>query len=60
MTENKTEKKTAMTYEDFLALVERGRKIQERRQKEAIEKFNERQRHKKEAAESGYYDIEWE
>lgn len=47
------------TREDFLALVERGRQIKARRQKEAQEKFAERQRRKKEAAESGYYDLEW-
>lgn len=47
------------TREDFLALVERGRRIKARRQKEAEEWYAERQRRKKAAAESGYYDIEW-
>jgi hypothetical protein len=49
-----------MTREEFLALLDRGRKIKEKRQKEAEAKYAERQRRKKEAAESGYYDIEWE
>ena len=48
------------TREDILALLARGREIKERRQKEAEEWYAERQRRKKEAAESGYYDIEWE
>lgn len=47
------------TREDILALLARGREIKERRQKEAEEWYAERQRRKKEAAESGYYDIEW-
>lgn len=58
MTANETIKK-GWTREDFLALLERGRQIKARRQKEAEEKFAERQRRKKEAAESGYYDLEW-
>jgi hypothetical protein len=40
-------------------LLARGREIKARRQKEADEWYAERQRRKKEAAESGYYDIEW-
>ena len=47
------------TRADFLALLERGRQIKERRMKEAQAKYAERQRRKKEAAESGYYDLEW-
>lgn len=47
------------TREDFLALLERGRQIKERRLNEARTKYAERQRRKKEAAESGYYDLEW-
>ena len=58
MTANETIKK-GWTREDFLALLERGRQIKARRQKEAEEWYAERQRRKKEAAESGYYDIEW-
>lgn len=54
-----TIKEKKWTREDFLALLERGRKIKERRIKEAQEKYAERQRRKKEAAESGYYDLEW-
>lgn len=47
------------TRADFLALLERGRQIKARRQKEAEEWYAERQRRKKEVAESGYYDLEW-
>lgn len=47
------------TREDFLALIERGRQIKERRMKEAQAKYAERQRRKREAVESGYYDLEW-
>lgn len=47
------------TREDFLALIERGRQIKEKRMKEAQAKYAERQRRKKEAVESGYYDLEW-
>ena len=47
------------TRSDFLALLERGRQIKARRQKEAEEWYAERQRRKKEVAESGYYDLEW-
>ncbi|MBE6270987.1 MAG: hypothetical protein E7101_08555 [Prevotella ruminicola] len=51
MTANETIKK-GWTREDFLALLERGRQIKARRQKEAEEWYAERQRRKKEAAES--------
>ncbi len=54
-----TIKEKKWTREDFLALLERGRQIKERRMKEAQAKYAERQRRKKEAAESGYYDLEW-
>lgn len=47
------------TREDFFALLERGRRIKAIRQKEANEKWEERQRQKRIAAESGYYDLEW-
>ena len=47
------------TREDFLALLDHGRQIKARRQKEAQEWYTERQRKKKEAAESGYYELEW-
>ena len=47
------------TREDILSLVERGRQIKARRQREAEEWLAERQRRKKEAAESGYYDLQW-
>ncbi len=47
------------TREDFLALLERGRQIKERRMTAAQAKYAERERRKKEAAESGYYDLEW-
>ena len=46
------------TREDFLALLERGRQIKARRQREAEEWYAERQRRKKEVAESGYYDLQ--
>ena len=58
MTANETVK-PKWTREDFLALLERGRQIKARRLKEAQTKYAERQRHKKEAEESGYYDLEW-
>lgn len=48
-----------MTREEFLALVERGRRIKEKCEKEAKEWYEERQRRKQETAESEYYDIEW-
>ena len=48
MTANETIKK-GWTCEDFLALLERGRQIKARRQKEAEEWYAERQRRKKEA-----------
>lgn len=47
------------TREDFLALLSRGREIKARRQQEANAKWEEQQRQKKIAAESGYYDLEW-
>ena len=55
--ENSTKK--AWTREDFLALLERGRQIKDKRLKEAQAKYAERQRRKKDAADSGYYDLEW-
>ena len=58
MTANETVK-PKWTREDFLALLERGRQIKARRLKEAQTKYAERPRHKKEAEESGYYDLEW-
>jgi hypothetical protein len=58
MTANNTDK-PKWTREDFLALLERGRQIKAKRLKEAQTKYIERQRKKKEAAESGYYDLEW-
>ena len=58
MNTNDSTKKT-WTREDFLALLERGRQIKDKRLKEAQAKYAERQRRKKEAAESGYYDLEW-
>ena len=47
------------THEDFLALLSRGREIKARRQKEVEEWYAERQRRQKEAAKTGFYDIEW-
>ena len=47
------------TREDFFALLNRGREIKDRRQKEVEEWYAERQRHQKEAAKAGFYDIEW-
>lgn len=44
-----TKKGFFMTREEFLALIERGRQIKEKRQKEAEAKYEERQRSKKEA-----------
>lgn len=45
---------------EFLALLERGRQIKARRQKEAEEWLAERRRRQQEAAQSGYYNIEWQ
>ena len=56
MNDKKTKK---ITKEDILALLARGREIKAKRQKEAEEWYAERQRRKKQAEESGYYDIEW-
>lgn len=47
------------TREDFVALINRGREIKARRQKEANELWEKRQQQKKLAAQSGYYDLEW-
>ena len=58
MTTNETVKK-GRTREEILAWLERGRQIKMRRLHEAQTKYAERQRRKKEAVESGYYDLEW-
>ena len=47
-------------HEEFLAMLERGRQIKARRQKEAEEWFAERRRRQQEAAQSGYYNLEWQ
>ena len=47
------------TREDFIALINRGREIKTMRQREAKERWQQRQQMKKIAAESGYYDLEW-
>ena len=47
------------SYEDFAALLARGREIKERRMREARQKWEARQRQKEEAAKSGYYDLDW-
>lgn len=47
------------TRDEVLAWLERGRQIKAKRLQEAQAKYAERQRRKKEAAESGYYDLEW-
>ena len=49
-----------MMHEEFLALLERGRRIKARRQKEAEEWLAERRRRQQEAAQTGYYNIEWQ
>ena len=54
LTENKIR-----TRDEILAWLERGRQIKAKRLKEAQAKYAERQRRKKEAADSGYYDLEW-
>ena len=63
MNENETTTKNPetpeWTREDVLAWLRRGREIKERRKKELQEWYAEQQRRKKEAMESGYYDIEW-
>ena len=51
--------KKLRTRDEILAWLERGRQIKAKRLQEAQTKFAERQRRKKEAAESGYYDLEW-
>lgn len=58
MTDIATVKKVR-TRDEILAWLERGRQIKARRLKEAQAKYVERQRRRKEAAESGYYDLEW-
>jgi len=47
------------TRDDFNALISRGREIKAKRQKEAEEWYAERQRCQQEAAQTGYYNIEW-
>ena len=47
-------------HEEFLALLERGRQIKARRQKEAEEWLMERRRRQKVAAQSGHYNIDWQ
>ena len=47
-------------HEEFLALLERGRQIKARRLKEGEEWLAERRRRQQEAAQSGYYNIEWQ
>lgn len=47
------------TREDVLAWLQNAREIKARRQREAEELFAERQRKKKEAIESGYYNFDW-
>lgn len=47
------------SFEDFAALLARGREIKERRMREARQKWEARQRQKEAAAKSGYYDLEW-
>ena len=51
--------KHSWTREEFLAWLERGRKIKEKREKELREWFSERQQHKDDLMESDYYNIEW-
>ena len=53
------ETKKTRTREDVLKWLERGRKIKAERLKEAQAKYTVRQQRKKDAAESGYYDLEW-
>lgn len=55
----KNKKGFFMTREEFLELVERGRRIKEKCEKVAKEWYEECQRRKQETAESEYYDIEW-
>jgi len=63
MEANDIRKATAMPtkmHEEFLALLERGRQIKARRLKEGEEWLAERRRRQQEAAQSGYYNIEWQ
>lgn len=50
--------KASSVQAEFIALLERGRQIKARRQKEAAEWLAERRRRQHEAALSGYYNIE--
>lgn len=62
METNETRKATDLPtkmHEEFLALLERGRQIKARRQKEAEEWLKERRRRQKAAAHSGHYNIDW-
>ena len=45
--------------EEIIAWFNRGKEIKERRMHEARQKWEERQRSKKVAAQSGFYDLEW-
>ncbi|MBR0273142.1 MAG: hypothetical protein IJQ59_03500 [Bacteroidaceae bacterium] len=45
---------------EFLALLERGRQIKARRQREAEAWLAERRRRQEEAEKTGYYNFEWQ
>ena len=60
METTKNELQQPRIHEELLALLERGRQIKARRQKEAEEWLTERRRRQQEAAQSGYYNLEWQ
>ena len=51
---------TTSVRKEFLALLERGRQIKARRQKEAEAWLAERRRRQEEAERTGYYKLEWQ
>ena len=47
------------TRDEIIEWLNRGREIKEQRMQQARLKWEERQRSKKAAAQSGFYDLEW-
>lgn len=57
--ETKTLNSPIRTKDEILAWLEAARQRKAAWEKKVDEKFSERKRRKKEAADSGYYDLEW-
>lgn len=59
MSETKTTTHVTNVHQEFLALLERGRQIKARRQKEAEEWISERRRRQQEAEKTGLFNLGW-